>query len=505
MSEIGSIRARIGSRLPANVNRLSPVIIRQRVVDQIELDFTDSMMNIAARVLGKKAVPLVPRTNDNCLMSREYRDVSIALTSTYESLIQLHGHGIENRRVADLLTRRDSLRVRLNELNRSDQAAQYRGWKDEFESLPIAQRLKVTNRSVRRRSAAGACLSSTPLALESYKDHFKAQFTNDFGMEPFEEIPSTLLPHAEIGLVAQTFPLDLVSRCISKSPRGKAPGLSGFSSELMHPVVDLVAPVLSSMFCVYMALSMVPSSWKRALLCPVPKKGDLSRISNYRPISLTEVTRKIYEMCVLDRLRAEIPLSLEQGGFREGRSTLDQVESLDMLIKASRRSGKKVHLAFLDIKAAYDSVPRSVLWRRCEELEMDTLTLATLRSLFDHNSAQLIVSQKRSPPFALPAGVLQGSVLSPLLYSIYLDPLVDKLRRHGPRMSLPLNATEGINAFLYADDIALVATSSRDLSRLLRLAEEDSIARGYRFSPAKCVVVSQDAARQRLYNSDLAR
>ena len=210
-------------------------------------------------------------------------------------------------------------------------------------------------------------------------------------------------------------------------------------------------------------------------------------------------------MCVLYRLRTEVPLSREQGGFREGRSTLDQVESLDMVIKASRRRGKKVHLAFLDIKAAYDSVPRSVLWRRCEELGMDYLTLATLRSLFDHNSAQLIVSQKRSAPFALPAGVLQGSVLSPLLYSVYLDPLVDKLRRHGPPIPLPLNANEGINAFLYADDIALIATSSRDLSRLLRLAEEDSIARGYRFSPSKCVVVSQESARHRLYNSDLAR
>jgi hypothetical protein len=167
----------------------------------------------------------------------------------------------------------------------------------------------------------------------------------------------------------------------------------------LHPIIEIVAPVLSSMFCVYMALSMVPSSWKRALLCPVPKKGDLSLISNYRPISLTEVTRKIYDMCILERIRSEVPLSREQGGFRTGRSTLDQVESLDILINESRRTGKKMHLAFLDIKAAYDSVPRSVLWRRCQDLGMDHLTLLSLRSLFDHNSAQLNVSQKRSPPF----------------------------------------------------------------------------------------------------------
>ena len=117
---------------------------------------------------------------------------------------------------------------------------------------------------------------------------------------------------------------------------------------------------------------------------------------------------------------------------------------------------------------------------------MDHVTLSCLRSLFDHNSAQLVVSQHRSNPIALPAGVLQGSVLSPLLYSIYLDPLVERLRAHGPRVPLPNSS--GINALLYADDIALIASSPRDLRRLLAIAEEDSLER----SPSKCVVVCMD-------------
>jgi hypothetical protein len=83
------------------------------------------------------------------------------------------------------------------------------------------------------------------------------------------------------------------------------------------------------------------------------------------------------------------------------------------------------------------------------------------------------------------AGVLQGSVLSPLLYSIYLDPLVEV-----PSPSLPYNDGR-INCFLYADDIALVAHSAADLNSLLAICEEDSLQRGYRFSPAKCVVVSK--------------
>jgi hypothetical protein len=58
---------------------------------------------------------------------------------------------------------------------------------------------------------------------------------------------------------------------------------------------------------------------------------------------------------------------------------------------------------------------------------------------------------------------------------------------------------------MYADDIALISTSSRNLARLLRLAEQDSMERGYRFSPTKCVVVSQDCFRHRLYGEELKK
>lgn len=100
---------------------------------------------------------------------------------------------------------------------------------------------------------------------------------------------------------------------------------------------------------------------------------------------ITGRSRKLYEMCLFDRLCSEVPFLKPPCSLDIERSTLDQFNSLDLLIKASCRSGKKVHLASLDIKAAYDSV--SVLFRRCEELRMYLLAVATLRSLLNYNSA----------------------------------------------------------------------------------------------------------------------
>ena len=136
-------------------------------------------------------------------------------------------------------------------------------------------------------------------------------------------------------------------------------------------------------------------------------------------------------------------------------------------------------------------------------LQVPDSIVGILRSLFDHNSAQLAIAGKRSPSFGLPAGVLQGSVLSPILYSVYIDPLVAKLRS-GPLV--PFTKIDGgINCLLYADDIVLISKSGRHLSQLLTLAEADSIARGYRFSPTKCAVISNDSAPKRLYGAPVPR
>ena len=501
--EMDTLHSAIVSACPV-LTRLSSISERQSGVDNMEKIFIGGIMNIAKRVIGRKAVPVVPFLGKLPQPSVDYQSTATSLAATYADLRRFAGLGSDNPRVGALLLRRDELKSRLSSIERSSQTKAFHSWRDELCNLPVPQRLKVLNRVMRRRSAAGACLSSTPIALENYRNHFEAQFQNEHGIPPFENTPVALDQSTELSVALMTFQTDTVKQMILRSPSGKAPGASGMPAELLHPVAQLISPTMALMFAVYMNLAVVPTSWKRALICPVPKKGDLSQISNHRPISLTEVTRKIFEMALLTRLHATnaITLSKEQGGFREGRSTIDQVFCLDKVTKFIRRQGRKVFIAFLDIKAAYDSVPRGELWRQCENQGLDHVTISCLRSLFDHNSAQLVVSQHRSRPIALPAGVLQGSVLSPLLYSIYLDPLVEKLRAHGPRISFPNDST-GINSLLYADDIALIASSPRDLRRLLTTAEEDSLERGYRFSPQKCIVVGMDHSVFKLYDAPL--
>ena len=85
-----------------------------------------------------------------------------------------------------------------------------------------------------------------------------------------------------------------------------------------------------------------------------------------------------------------------------------------------------------------------------------------LRELFDHNSGQVVVGGRRSEPFHIEAGVLQGSVLSPCLYSLFIDDLAKTLQSH-PKIEI---GNAKINCTMYADDIALFAETQEELQTL---------------------------------------
>ena len=144
-------------------------------------------------------------------------------------------------------------------------------------------------------------------------------------------------------------------------------------------------------------------------------------------------------------------LNVAQGGFRSQRSTLDQIIGLDRVMKKQKRR----IVAFLDIAKAYDSVPRSILWSKCKRMKIGNEVIEMLKELFDRNRSRIKVNDKISSRLPHPAGVLQGSILSPLLYSIFINDLPIEL---SDEPKVKVGDWSG-NALLYADDIAIVASS----------------------------------------------
>ena len=102
------------------------------------------------------------------------------------------------------------------------------------------------------------------------------------------------------------------------------------------------------------------------MLVPLYKgKGDIKGCGNYRAIKLMSHTMKLWERIIEARIRKEVIIAEKQFGFMPGRSTTDAIYCLKMLFKKWTEEQKAVHCAFIDLKKAYNRVPREECGNAC--------------------------------------------------------------------------------------------------------------------------------------------
>ena len=103
-------------------------------------------------------------------------------------------------------------------------------------------------------------------------------------------------------------------------------------------------------------------SWAEFDICLVPKKGDISKLSNWRPISLVPTLHKVYEMCMWKVLDEELrPLPSQLVGFRPGMQCLDIVSFVVESLRKADEWGEKLFVVSMDVASAFDSVSAQVL------------------------------------------------------------------------------------------------------------------------------------------------
>lgn len=204
-------------------------------------------------------------------------------------------------------------------------------------------------------------------------------------------------------------------------------------------------------------------------------------------------------------------IDVAQGGFKSQHSALDQALCLHDLIQDYYHSHNEHYpvVAFLDIATAYDSVDCTIIWNALIDNATPIPLLGLLQRLFDNVSISVLIGNATSTSFSPATGVLQGSVLSPMLYSIYINSLPALLRDHASttttRVNVPHTANDTtstsinfesipINSLLFADDVAIIGTRF-EVQRMLDSAAAYSYQLGYRWKPEKCAVMNHPANR----------
>jgi hypothetical protein len=214
----------------------------------------------------------------------------------------------------------------------------------------------------------------------------------------------------------------------------------------------------------------IPTDWSKGLIYPLFKGGERKNPDNYRGIYLLSIIGKVYTSILNQRLldwcEKREKFGEEQGGFRAHRATTDQAFILSELVRARRRRKLETHIAFLDIRKAYDTVSRDALWKRLMDCGVSGKMGRVIRSIYQVVESAVILGEELTEWFEVGLGVRQGCTLSPLLFLIFVEGLSQELRK------TVIGIQEGkimLNHLLFADDLALCAGSQQDLQRLLHI------------------------------------
>src|SRR2546428_1400260 len=154
----------------------------------------------------------------------------------------------------------------------------------------------------------------------------------------------------------------------------------------------------------------------------------------------------------------------EEGGFRKGRGCVDQGYTLAQVVLKRLEVQKKTFMCFIDWKKAYDSVWRKGLFTRLTYDDVPGKLVGLVRMWYRIVKARVRVNDIESGWFEPKVGVRQGDPLSPLLFNIFINGIVDKVKESG--VGVQIGETV-LSILLFADDMVLLAETELELGVLL--------------------------------------
>ena len=260
---------------------------------------------------------------------------------------------------------------------------------------------------------------------------------------------------------------------LRKLKDNKAAGPNGIRAELLKLGGEaLHAHILHLCNSCWKGEREIPRAWVDADVVNIYKrKGCKKDPNNYRGIFLLDTIGKIYASMVCSRLNVHIEkgISATQHGFRKGMSTEQAVLGIRRLIQMAIDQKSQIYLVFVDLRKAFDSLPRNAIMERLRELKTSWNVLHSIEKLLECPKGRIKGSNESFP---MERGVRQGSKEGPTFFNIIFQMILEETYQDSGTLKIEMvhNKTGRewrLGHIEYADDLCIATRSAEDASSIM--------------------------------------
>jgi len=252
----------------------------------------------------------------------------------------------------------------------------------------------------------------------------------------------------------------------------KTPGDDNIPAEAIKYAPVKLRRLIYKAIKIMWKLHITPRIWNGAANTLKYKQGDRQRVQNYRPITLLSSLLKLWEKILETRLRkiAEHHLPHLQMGSRANNSAEAAAILQSILLNKVDLENKYIYITNLDMNKAYNRVKRTQLWNKLFNIGVQGPLLENIISLYTTAWEIIQIKGDKSTLFALPNGLRQGSVISPLLYIIDYANVLTALQNTNTGIPIDSQTEEKVPAIMFVDDLTMFALTPQNMIEQIAIA-----------------------------------
>jgi len=249
-----------------------------------------------------------------------------------------------------------------------------------------------------------------------------------------------------------------IKHTIASTKKGKVPGITGIVQEIWkNPTIieELAYFIKATIESVTQLEGPIDYAEQLAFLKtgkikPIYKDGDKSAITNYRPITVLETIYRLLGDLTQNRMKPFYPRLLHkaQAGFIKGRSIYQNILYTTMSIEQAKKNNQTLYVMLIDLKKAFDKSDRQIIYQTLIAKGFPSQWIEWIKVLAEGIVAYVVLGKSTTELIAFMAGVPQGGQISPFLFNMMIEILINELNIKAKEMNCKMPTP----SVWYADD-----------------------------------------------------